>query len=43
MWRERELRAVTAATCLAFTGIGALTTTGVLLATPWAAREPAAC
>ncbi|MFF8837119.1 MFS transporter [Streptomyces sp. NPDC015130] len=33
VWRERELRAVTAATCLAFTGIGALTTTGVLLAT----------
>ncbi|MFF9722728.1 MFS transporter [Streptomyces gardneri] len=33
VWRERELRAITAATCLAFTGIGALTTTGVLLAT----------
>ncbi|MEV7232350.1 MFS transporter [Polymorphospora sp. NPDC051019] len=33
VWQERELRAITAATCLAFTGIGALTTTSVLLAT----------
>ncbi|MFE2725560.1 MFS transporter [Kitasatospora sp. NPDC059327] len=33
VWRERELRAITAATCLAFIGIGALTTTSVLLAT----------
>ncbi|MEU9037398.1 MFS transporter [Streptomyces sp. NPDC048352] len=33
VWRERELRAVTAATCLAFAGVGALTTTSVLLAT----------
>ncbi|MGV9270084.1 MFS transporter [Kitasatospora sp. NPDC003701] len=32
VWRERELRAITAATCLTFTGIGALTTTSVLLA-----------
>ncbi|MFB6990482.1 MFS transporter [Streptomyces sp. NPDC056178] len=29
--REQELRAITAATCLAFIGIGALTTTSVLL------------
>ncbi|MEU8778672.1 MFS transporter [Streptomyces sp. NPDC048606] len=33
VWKVRELRAITAATCLAFTGIGALTTTAVLLAT----------
>ncbi|WP_245240751.1 MFS transporter [Streptomyces spiramenti] len=32
VWRVRELRAVTAAGCLAFVGIGALTTTTVLLA-----------
>lgn len=33
LWRIRELRAVTSATTLAFVGIGALTTTAVLLAT----------
>ncbi|MFE9559722.1 MFS transporter [Streptomyces sp. NPDC006487] len=33
LWRVRELRAVTSATTLAFVGIGALTTTAVLLAT----------
>ncbi|MFE2327499.1 MFS transporter [Streptomyces sp. NPDC059385] len=33
LWRVRELRAVTAATTLAFVGIGSLTTTSVLLAT----------
>ncbi|MCY0936385.1 MFS transporter [Streptomyces sp. H34-S4] len=32
LWRIRELRAVTSATTLAFVGIGALTTTSVLLA-----------
>lgn len=32
LWRIRELRAVTSATTLAFVGIGALTTTAVLLA-----------
>ncbi|MEU6300077.1 MFS transporter [Streptomyces erythrochromogenes] len=32
VWHSRELRAITAATCLAFTGLGALTTTAVLLA-----------
>ncbi|MFC8719451.1 MFS transporter [Kitasatospora sp. NPDC057198] len=32
VWRRRELRAVTAATCLAFLGLGGLTATGVLLA-----------
>ncbi|MFD9410252.1 MFS transporter [Streptomyces sp. NPDC059989] len=32
LWRVRELRAVTAATTLAFVGIGSLTTTAVLLA-----------
>ncbi|WP_374491866.1 MFS transporter [Streptomyces sp. ICN903] len=32
VWRVRELRAVTAATSLAFVGIGGLTTTAVLLA-----------
>ncbi|WP_308050756.1 MFS transporter [Streptomyces sp. TRM72054] len=32
MWRSRELRAITTATCMAFAGIGALTTTAVLLA-----------
>ncbi|URN11950.1 MFS transporter [Streptomyces radiopugnans] len=32
MWRVRELRAVTAATSLAFVGVGGLTTTAVLLA-----------
>ncbi|MFD3695451.1 MFS transporter [Streptomyces sp. NPDC058646] len=32
LWRVRELRAVTAATTLAFVGIGSLTTTSVLLA-----------
>lgn len=32
VWRDRELRAITTATCLAFAGIGALTTTAVLLA-----------
>ncbi|MFD7555789.1 MFS transporter [Streptomyces sp. NPDC059835] len=33
LWRVRELRAVTAATTVAFVGIGSLTTTSVLLAT----------
>ncbi|MGW6709635.1 MFS transporter, partial [Streptomyces sp. NPDC054956] len=33
LWRIRELRAVTSATTLAFVGVGALTTTSVLLAT----------
>ncbi|GAA2388385.1 hypothetical protein GCM10010420_09550 [Streptomyces glaucosporus] len=33
VWRVRELRAVTAATCLNSLGIGGLTTTAVLLAT----------
>ncbi|MET9603523.1 MFS transporter [Streptomyces sp. NPDC006512] len=33
LWRVRELRAVTSATTLAFVGIGALTTSAVLLAT----------
>lgn len=33
LWRIRDLRAVTSATTLAFVGIGALTTTSVLLAT----------
>ncbi|WP_329388645.1 MFS transporter [Streptomyces sp. NBC_01351] len=33
LWRVRELRAITSATTLAFVGIGALTTTAVLLAT----------
>ncbi|MGK5449760.1 MFS transporter [Streptomyces radiopugnans] len=32
VWRVRELRAVTAATSLAFVGVGGLTTTAVLLA-----------
>lgn len=32
LWRVRELRAVTSATTLAFVGVGALTTTAVLLA-----------
>ncbi|MFH8684362.1 MFS transporter [Streptomyces lydicus] len=32
LWRVRELRAITAGTCLAFLGIGGLTTTAVLLA-----------
>ncbi|MBL1093746.1 MULTISPECIES: MFS transporter [Streptomyces] len=32
VWRIRELRAITAATCLAFGGLGGLTTTTVLLA-----------
>ncbi|BDM71780.1 MFS transporter [Streptomyces nigrescens] len=32
VWRTRELRAITAATCLAFGGLGGLTTTTVLLA-----------
>ncbi|MFI6144195.1 MFS transporter [Streptomyces sp. NPDC051109] len=32
LWRIRELRAITAATTLAFVGIGTLTTTSVLLA-----------
>lgn len=32
VWRIRELRAITAATCLAFGGIGGLSTTAVLLA-----------
>ncbi|GII76266.1 hypothetical protein Sru01_12480 [Sphaerisporangium rufum] len=32
LWRVAELRAITAATCLAFLGVGALTTTTVLLA-----------
>ncbi|MFE1317322.1 MFS transporter [Kitasatospora phosalacinea] len=32
VWRRRELRAVTAATCLAFLGLGGLTGTAVLLA-----------
>lgn len=32
LWRVRELRAITAATCVAFLGIGGLTTTTVLLA-----------
>jgi len=32
VWRRRELRAVTAATCLAFLGLGGLTGTGVLFA-----------
>ncbi|MFF4607470.1 MFS transporter [Streptomyces sp. NPDC001339] len=32
LWRVRELRALTAGTCLAFAGIGGLTTTAVLLA-----------
>ncbi|MEU8773831.1 MFS transporter [Streptomyces sp. NPDC048606] len=32
LWRVRELRAVTSATTLAFVGVGALTTTSVLLA-----------
>ncbi|MEE1939746.1 hypothetical protein V1L54_10065 [Streptomyces sp. TRM 70361] len=31
VWRVRELRAITAATCLAFAGIGGLATTAVLL------------
>ncbi|MFD7231495.1 MFS transporter [Streptomyces sp. NPDC059881] len=31
VWRVRELRAITGATCLAFLGIGGLTTTAVLL------------
>ncbi|MFB6438552.1 MFS transporter [Streptomyces sp. NPDC056411] len=31
VWRTRELRAITAAGCLAFIGIGGLTTTAVLL------------
>ncbi|MGW6915936.1 MFS transporter [Kitasatospora sp. NPDC054939] len=33
VWQRRELRAITAATCVAFTGLGALTTTTVLLTT----------
>ncbi|MCX5197167.1 MFS transporter [Streptomyces sp. NBC_00249] len=33
LWRVRELRAITAATTLAFVGIGSLTTTSVLRAT----------
>ncbi|KJY27110.1 MFS transporter, partial [Streptomyces katrae] len=32
LWRVRELRAITSATTLAFVGVGALTTTSVLLA-----------
>ncbi|MGG7571082.1 MFS transporter [Streptomyces sirii] len=32
VWHTRELRAITAGTCLAFVGIGGLTTTAVLLA-----------
>ncbi|MEU9121657.1 MFS transporter [Streptomyces sp. NPDC048506] len=32
LWRIRELRAITAGTCLAFGGVGGLTTTAVLLA-----------
>lgn len=32
VWGSRELRAITAATSLAFLGLGALTTTAVLLA-----------
>ncbi|HZG02440.1 MAG TPA: MFS transporter [Streptomyces sp.] len=32
VWRVRELRAITAGTCLAFVGIGGLATTSVLLA-----------
>ncbi|MFE9630999.1 MFS transporter [Streptomyces sp. NPDC006463] len=32
LWRVRELRAVTSATTMAFVGVGALTTTSVLLA-----------
>lgn len=32
VWHTRELRAITAGTCLAFGGIGGLTTTAVLLA-----------
>ncbi|MFE2160646.1 MFS transporter [Streptomyces lydicus] len=32
VWRVRELRAITAGTCLAFLGMGGLTTTAVLLA-----------
>lgn len=32
VWGSRELRAITAATCLAFVGLGGLTTTAVLLA-----------
>lgn len=35
VWRERPLRAVTAATCVAYLGIGALTVTAVLVAGQW--------
>jgi MFS family permease len=31
VWRHKELRAITTGTCLAFVGIGGLTTTAVLL------------